>query len=59
MEVSGYIDHNVSMDSQLGWRLEIINPDESNLWKAIDSQIRLIHVNTSASMKVRKTDEVL
>lgn len=52
MEVSGYIDHNVSMDAQLGWRIEIINADATNLWKAIDSQVRLIHVNQSAAIKV-------
>ena len=53
MEVSGYIDHNVSMAPQLGWRLEILNPDPSNIWRVIESQIRLVHVNTSASLKVR------
>ena len=52
MEVSGYVDHNVSMDAQFGWRLEIVNPDGSNVWKAIESQIRLVHVNTSAAIKV-------
>ena len=52
MEVSGYIDHNVSMDSQFGFRLEILNPDNSGTWKAVHSQIRLVHVNTSASIKV-------
>ncbi|XP_057317466.1 protein O-mannosyl-transferase 1-like [Hydractinia symbiolongicarpus] len=52
MEVSGYVDHNVSMDGQFGWRLEIVNPDPSGLWKAIESQIRLVHVNTSASLRV-------
>ena len=52
MEVAGYIDHNVSMDAQFGWRVEIINPDSSDKWKAIESQIRLVHVNKSASIRV-------
>eukprot|EP00794_Sanderia_malayensis_P015859 gene15859-17457_t len=52
MEVSGYIDHNVSMSAQLGWKLQILNPDPSNIWRVIESQIRLVHVNTSASMQV-------
>ena len=54
MELSGYVNHNVSMDPQYGWRLEITNPDESDLWKAIGSQVRFIHVNTSAAIKVEK-----
>lgn len=52
MEVSGYVDHNVSMDPQFGWRLEIVNPDDTNMWRAIESQVRLIHVNTSAAIRV-------
>jgi len=52
MEVSGYIDHNISMHAQLDWKLEILNPDSSNVWKVIESQIRLTHVNTSTSMMV-------
>ena len=52
MEVTGYIDHNVSMQAQLGWKVEILNPDPTNEWKVIESQVRLVHVNTSASMKV-------
>eukprot|EP00795_Rhopilema_esculentum_P010235 gene10235-18921_t len=52
MEVSGYIDHNVSMSAQLGWRVEILNPDPSNVWKVIESQVRFIHINTSTSIKV-------
>ena len=31
---------------------EIINPDSSNVWKTIHSQVRLIHVNTSQAVKV-------
>jgi len=52
MEVSGYVDHNVSMDAQYGWKLQIVNPDESELWRAIGSQVRFVHVNTSAAIKV-------
>lgn len=52
MEVAGYVNHNVSMDPQYGWKLDIINPDESGHWKAIGSQVRFIHVNTSAAIKV-------
>ena len=33
-------------------RQEIINPDGSNVWKTIHSQVRLIHVNTSQAVKV-------
>ncbi|XP_047134650.1 protein O-mannosyl-transferase 1 isoform X1 [Hydra vulgaris] len=52
MEVSGYIDHNVSMDAQLGFRLQILNADSSNIWKAIESKVRFVHVNTTASLRV-------
>ena len=55
MEVSGYIDHNISMHAQLDWKLEVLNPDSSNIWKVIESQIRLTHVNTSTSMMVGNT----
>ena len=52
MEVSGYIDHNISMAAQLDWKVQILNPDPSDIWKVIESQVRLIHVNTSTSMMV-------
>ncbi|KAM8865237.1 protein O-mannosyl-transferase 1 isoform 1-T1 [Synchiropus picturatus] len=48
-EVSGYIDFNVSMPTQNLWRVEITNRDsESEVWKTIMSEVRLVHVNTSA-----------
>ena len=34
------------------YQQEIINPDSSNVWKTIHSQVRLIHVNTSQAVKV-------
>lgn len=52
MEISGYVDHNVSMPPQLGWRVEITNPDSTGIWKVIESHVRLVHVNTSTSMRV-------
>ncbi|KAM9810823.1 protein O-mannosyl-transferase 1 [Neosynchiropus ocellatus] len=48
-EVSGYIDFNVSMPTQNLWRVEITNREsESEVWKTIMSEVRLVHVNTSA-----------
>lgn len=51
-EVSCYIDYNISMPAQNLWKVEIINPDSSNVWKTIHSQVRLIHVNTSQAVKI-------
>ncbi|TSM86004.1 Protein O-mannosyl-transferase 1 [Bagarius yarrelli] len=52
-EVSGYIDFNVSMPSQNLWRVDITNREsERDVWKTILSEVRLIHVNTSAVLKV-------
>ncbi|XP_020630196.1 protein O-mannosyl-transferase 1-like [Orbicella faveolata] len=51
-EVSCYIDYNISMAAQNLWKVEIINPDSSNVWKTIHSQVRLIHVNTSQAVKI-------
>ncbi|KAL9988913.1 hypothetical protein ACROYT_G003407 [Oculina patagonica] len=51
-EVSCYIDYNISMAAQNLWKVEIINPDGSNIWKTIHSQVRLIHVNTSQAVKI-------
>ncbi|XP_014912179.1 protein O-mannosyl-transferase 1 isoform X2 [Poecilia latipinna] len=52
-EVSGYIDFNVSMATQNLWRLEIYNREaESEEWKTIVSEVRLVHVNTSAVLKL-------
>ncbi|XP_001847722.2 protein O-mannosyltransferase 1 [Culex quinquefasciatus] len=51
-EVSCYIDYNISMPANLLWKMEIINAKESNnKWNAIMSQIRLVHVNTTAALK--------
>lgn len=51
-EVSCYIDYNVSMSSQNYWKLEIVNREEfGNIWHAIESEIRLIHVDTKAALK--------
>eukprot|EP00057_Strongylocentrotus_purpuratus_P034051 XP_793742.3 PREDICTED: protein O-mannosyl-transferase 1 [Strongylocentrotus purpuratus] len=53
MEVSCYIDYNISFPAQDLWRVEIVNKDvQGNLWKAIHSHIRLTHVNTSQAMKL-------
>ena len=32
---------------------EIVNPDAKDEWKTLQSQIRLVHVNTSQAVKVR------
>lgn len=50
-EVSCYIDYNISMAAQNLWRVEILNPDDSNLWKTIHSQVRFVHINTSQAVK--------
>uniref|UniRef100_A0A3P8VEC5 dolichyl-phosphate-mannose--protein mannosyltransferase n=1 Tax=Cynoglossus semilaevis TaxID=244447 RepID=A0A3P8VEC5_CYNSE len=52
-EVSGYINFNVSMAAQNLWRVDISNREvESDVWKTILSEVRLIHVNTSAVLKL-------
>ncbi|XP_015249301.1 PREDICTED: protein O-mannosyl-transferase 1 isoform X3 [Cyprinodon variegatus] len=52
-EVSGYIDFNVSMAAQNLWRVDIYNREaESEVWKTIRSEVRLVHVNTSAVLKL-------
>lgn len=52
-EVSGYIDFNVSMPAQNLWRVDITNREsERDVWKTILSEVRLIHVNTSAVLKL-------
>ncbi|XP_012266663.2 protein O-mannosyltransferase 1 [Athalia rosae] len=51
-EVSCYIDYNVSMPAQNLWRVDIINRDQTGpIWHTIQSQIRLIHVNTEQALK--------
>lgn len=52
-EVSGYIDFNVSMPAQNLWRVDITNREtEREVWKTILSEVRLVHVNTSAVLKL-------
>ncbi|XP_056138982.1 protein O-mannosyl-transferase 1 isoform X2 [Lampris incognitus] len=52
-EISGYIDFNVSMAVQNLWRVDISNREvESEVWKTILSEVRLVHVNTSAVLKL-------
>ncbi|XP_063601521.1 protein O-mannosyltransferase 1-like isoform X1 [Penaeus indicus] len=51
-EVAAYIDYNVSMPAQTMWRLELLNADQTDgFWHAIESQIRLIHVNSTQALK--------
>ncbi|XP_061749837.1 protein O-mannosyl-transferase 1 [Nerophis ophidion] len=55
-EVSAYIDFNVSMPAQNLWRVDIVNREaESQVWKTILSEVRLVHVNTSAVLKLSGT----
>lgn len=52
-EVSGYVDFNVSMAAQNLWRVDISNREtEQEVWKTILSEVRLVHVNTSAVLKL-------
>ncbi|XP_013883600.1 protein O-mannosyl-transferase 1 [Austrofundulus limnaeus] len=52
-EVSGYLDFNVSMPAQNLWRVDIPGREaESDVWKTILSEVRLVHVNTSAVLKL-------
>ncbi|XP_004593736.2 protein O-mannosyl-transferase 1 [Ochotona princeps] len=52
-EVSCYIDYNISMPPQNLWRLDIVNRDsDSAVWKTILSEVRFVHVNTSAVLKL-------
>lgn len=52
-EVSCYVDHNVSMPAQDLWRLVIINRAEvGDVWHALQSMVRFVHVNTSAALSV-------
>ncbi|XP_044776631.1 protein O-mannosyl-transferase 1 isoform X3 [Neomonachus schauinslandi] len=53
-EVSCYVDYNISMPSQNLWRLDIVNREsDTEVWKTILSEVRLVHVNTSAVLKWR------
>ncbi|KAK7901571.1 hypothetical protein WMY93_018340 [Mugilogobius chulae] len=52
-EVSGYINYNVSMAPQNMWTVEISNREsDGEVWKTILSDVRLIHLNTSAVLKL-------
>ncbi|GAB0098898.1 Protein O-mannosyltransferase 1 [Sergentomyia squamirostris] len=52
-EVSCYIDYNISMPGQLLWRVEIVNRhEEGDIWKAITSHVRLIHVTTGTALRL-------
>uniref|UniRef100_A0A3P8YGI6 Protein O-mannosyl-transferase 1 n=1 Tax=Esox lucius TaxID=8010 RepID=A0A3P8YGI6_ESOLU len=52
-EVSGYIDFNVSMPAQNLWKVDIANREtEQEVWKTILSEVRLVHVKTSAVLKL-------
>ncbi|MFT7805001.1 protein O-mannosyl-transferase 1 isoform X1 [Arapaima gigas] len=52
-EVSGYIDFNVSMPAQNLWKVDVVNREsERGVWKTIVSEVRLVHVNTSAVLKL-------
>nr|XP_033714785.1 protein O-mannosyl-transferase 1 isoform X2 [Tursiops truncatus] len=52
-EVSCYIDYNVSMPAQNLWRLDIVNREsDTDVWKTIVSEVRFVHVNTSAVLKL-------
>ncbi|XP_018024588.1 protein O-mannosyltransferase 1 [Hyalella azteca] len=51
-EVSCYVDHNVSMPAQNLWRVELLDPDRTKgMWHAVESQLRLVHVNSSTALK--------
>uniref|UniRef100_A0A8W4F9B7 Dolichyl-phosphate-mannose--protein mannosyltransferase n=1 Tax=Sus scrofa TaxID=9823 RepID=A0A8W4F9B7_PIG len=52
-EVSCYVDYNISMPAQNLWRLDIVNREsDAGVWKTILSQVRFVHVNTSAVLKL-------
>uniref|UniRef100_A0A669QPV9 dolichyl-phosphate-mannose--protein mannosyltransferase n=2 Tax=Phasianus colchicus TaxID=9054 RepID=A0A669QPV9_PHACC len=52
-EVSCYIDYNISMPAQNLWRVEIVNREsDTDVWKTILSEVRFVHVNTSAVLKL-------
>ncbi|KAM4662658.1 protein O-mannosyl-transferase 1 [Discoglossus pictus] len=52
-EISCYIDYNISMPAQTLWKVEIVNREsDKDNWKTILSEVKLVHVNTSASLKL-------
>uniref|UniRef100_T1JMV6 Protein O-mannosyltransferase 1 n=1 Tax=Strigamia maritima TaxID=126957 RepID=T1JMV6_STRMM len=50
-EVSCYIDYNVSMPAQNLWRDIVNRESEGDVWHTIQSQVRLIHVNSTQALK--------
>ena len=45
------MDHNVSMEAQDIWRVEIANRDVvGDIWHAIESEVRFVHVDTNAAV---------
>ncbi|XP_042193224.1 protein O-mannosyl-transferase 1 isoform X1 [Callorhinchus milii] len=55
-EVSCYVDYNISMPAQNLWRVEIVNREsQSEGWKTILSEVKFVHVNTSAVLKLSST----
>lgn len=52
-EISCYIDYNISMPAQTLWKVEITNREsDGDTWKTILSEVKLLHVNTSAVLKL-------
>ncbi|KAM5299665.1 protein O-mannosyl-transferase 1 isoform 4-T4 [Ctenodactylus gundi] len=52
-EISCYVDYNISMPAQNLWRLDIVNREsDRDSWKTILSEVRFVHVNTSAVLKL-------
>ncbi|KAM5146947.1 protein O-mannosyl-transferase 1 [Mantella aurantiaca] len=52
-EISCYIDYNISMPAQTLWKVEIVNHEsDKDTWKTILSEVRLVHVNTTATLKL-------
>lgn len=55
-EISCYVDYNISMPAQNLWKVEIVNREtENEIWKTILSEVKLLHVNTSAVLKLSGT----
>ncbi|XP_038054407.1 protein O-mannosyl-transferase 1-like [Patiria miniata] len=53
MEVSGYIDYNITIPEQSLWKVIILNAEtEGDTWKALSSHVRFLHLNTSQYLRV-------
>merc|ERR1712223_2131161 len=58
-EITCYIDYNISMPAENLWRVDIVNAvsDETDengkkaIWHSINSQVRLIHVNSEQALR--------